>query len=185
MTVSLDFQVERVNLERAAEIRRTAPRPRQRGVGPVRASLANAAQQIDRAGRLQSHLDVCVEATAALIGILYRSDADGQPANIDAITGLIRVTVPWSDAGAKAWGLRQWEARVLRSMLQRRLKERHPMPFDFNQHNSRWYLDIDRYPTQESAQRWLQTATPTWQEWQSAVATYHAGREKYREYGDG
>lgn len=168
--MNLDFQVEQRNLDRAAAIRAKEERPR----SVIRQRLAEGAEQLNRAGTMQAHLTVCLEAVAALVSILYQLDEDGQPANYDRATGRILIPVPWSDGGSRRWGLRQWEARCLRALLRDRLTQQRRLSplFDYSDITGRWYVDLDIYPTINHAVIWLRKDAPSLAEWRSTVETY-------------
>lgn len=165
------FQVDGIqhNLDRAAEIR-TGPAP----TTAVKARMAQAAEALSQAGAMQAHLDVCTEAMAALIAVLYTTDSDGQPANYDRATGRILLKTPWGSGGWKAWGLRRWEATVLRGILLERTQAKRRLAplFDYNFDNSRWYLNTSDFPSTEAALGWLRKDGPKLAEWRSAVNAY-------------
>lgn len=143
----------------------------------VRKRVAEAAQAIDQSGTMQAHLDVAIEAMAALITVLYTTDADGYPANIDRPTGRILVRLPWGSTGWRAWGLRQWEGRCLRRLLVERAGQRRRFAplFDFSPENDRWYLNLSDYPTAAAALEWLKKDGPKLAEWRTVVLDH---REK-------
>ena len=90
--------------------------------------MATAAAELNLAGTLQAQLGVCEAALRALIAVLYATDGDDQPANIDAVTGRILIPLPWGNQGWKRWGLRKWEAACLRKLMLERAQLRRPLP---------------------------------------------------------
>lgn len=147
----------------------------------ARQRMAKAADEISMAGDAQAHLNVCLEAMAALIGILYAIDSDQRPANIDAVTYRILVPLPWGSAGYKHWNIRRWEAGLLRKILMARAtqRQRNPPLFDYNDYSHTWHVSADLYPNAEAALTWLQQDGPSLKEWRNAVETYRA-KEKQR-----
>ena len=180
-----NFQVDGLqqHIDRAADIR-LAPTP----TTTVRQRMAEAAQGLSLAGAMRAHLDVTTEAMAALCAVLYATDADGQPANYDRRTGRILIPTPWGSGGWRRWGLRKWEAAVLRGVLMERIKVRRRLAplFDYNEDNSRWYLNTSDYPSAEAALQWLKKDGPKLEEWRSAVNAFRlADTERRRKaYGD-
>ena len=185
MNNTMTFQVDGIqqNIDRAADIR-LAPTP----TATVRQRMAEAAQSLSMAGAMSAHLGVCVEAMAALINTLYILDSDGIPANYDKATGRILIPTPWGSGGWKAWGLRKWEAHVLRGVLMERAQTKRRLAplFDYNEDNSRWYINTSDYPTADTALSWLKKDGPKLEEWRSAVNAYRlADAERRRKaYGD-
>ncbi len=178
----MDFQVEQVEnyLQRATDIRHgTTP------TATVKARMAAAANELSLAGTMRAHLDVAVESMAAIINILYHADDDGQPCNFDRVTGRILLPLPWGRSGWRAWGLRQWEATILRRILLERSRERrrHAPLFDFNAEARTWHLAYVDYPTVDAALGWLKKDAPSLPEWRTAVTEhrdYHADKMRQR-----
>lgn len=175
--MNYNFGVEQRNLERVATIRRAERRP----ASQIKQRIAQKANELDRTGRQQSHLEVCIEALAGLVNMLYRTDDVGETANVDRATGLILIPVPWSDGGSKRWGLRQWEARVLRRIILDRAQSARPMPplFDFSGISNRWYLNRTDYPTTALGLVWVKHESPTLKEWRAALDEFHQNRARY------
>lgn len=140
----------------------------------VKQRMAANAEALSYAGQMQAHLDICLAATAALIGILYTLDADGQPANFDRQTERIFPDVPWGDKGYKAWGLRKSEAICFRRLLQARQKQSRRLPFlfYFADYTGRWHLNAGDYPTQAAAIDWLRKDGPSLAEWRTMVTEW-------------
>jgi hypothetical protein len=178
-TKILDFQIEAVGglLERAANIRHGS-----RPTGEAKARIAQAAESLSKAGALRGQLDLCIEAMAALVGILYHADDDGQPCNFDRATCRLLVPAPWGAAGWRAWGVRKWEAQILRSILIERSQQRRRLPvlFDYNAEARTWHLNLQEYPSAEAALGWLRKDAPSLAEWRTAVVAYRESDSERR-----
>lgn len=135
-----------VMIKRAQNIRDTLPIPN------VKQRLGETAQALDKSGDNQQRVELLNEACMALANILYNTDPAGRYANIDERTHRIIVAAPWGKAGWRRWGLRSWEADVLRKILGSRAQSQRVAPvFDFNVETNQWYLNIYDYPTAEKA----------------------------------
>ena len=136
-----------------------------------KARLAQAADELNRAGLLQAQIGALEGALVAFINVLYATDADGSPANYDYATHRILIPVPWGERGWRAWGLRRWEAHCLRHLLIERSRggRRRPPLFDYSDISRRWYLDAGNYPDTNAALRWVQRDGPQLAEWRSVV----------------
>jgi len=135
--------------------------------------MATAAAELNLAGTLQAQLGVCEAALRALIAVLYATDGDDQPANIDAVTGRILIPLPWGNQGWKRWGLRKWEAACLRKLMLERAQLRRPLPlFCFDASNRQWFLDMESYVDEEAALLWLQVYGPQLGEWRTVVEAW-------------
>lgn len=155
--------------DRAVEAGRRRPAfdPRQR--------MSQAAEQLNRAGTLQAQIGVVEGALVALINVLYATDADGQPANYDAVTGRILIPLPWGSSGWKHWGLRKMEAQHLRRVLLGRAAMKRPAPlFAHDYETHQWFVDNETYPAANDALLWVQKFGPQLGEWRTIV---HAHRE--------
>ena len=140
----------------------------------IRQRMAENAMALSYAGQMQAHLDICLSATVALIGILYMLDADGLPANYDRQTERIFVDIPWGDKGYRKWGLRKSEAICFRRVLQARQSQprRLPFLFYFADYTGRWHLNARAYPTGEAAMEWLRKDGPKLAEWRTMVTEW-------------
>ena len=185
MSNTMTFQVDGIqrDIDRAADIR-LAPTP----TATIRQRMAEAAQSLSLAGAMQAHLGTCQDAIASLLTVLYATDADGQPANYDRATGRILIPTPWGSGGWRRWGLRKWEAHVLRGVLMERAQTKRRLAplFDYSFDNSRWYLNASDYPTADTALSWLKKDGPKLEEWRSAVNAFRlADAERRRKaYGE-
>jgi len=140
----------------------------------VKQRIAQAAEDLNRAGLLQSQCEVANEAVCKFCTMLYQRDSDGVWANIDNRTGRLLVPSPWGNAGWKHWGLRQWEAIVLRSVLMARFKETKQKPlFDYSDVTRSWYLNANDFPTSESAHAYLHRRPVSLSEWRQHGCDYH------------
>jgi len=139
----------------------------------VRQRIAQAAADLNRAGTMAAHCEVVNEALLALVGILYQRDEDKCPANVDRVTGRLLIPAPWGAAGWKRWGLRKWEAEVLRKILRSRVQgQRYPL-FDYSEAQRYWLLNMVTYNSQRLALAYLQTEPISLIEWRTYTDTYH------------
>ncbi len=162
-------------LERASGVLTGNPSP------TVRARLKAKAEDISRAGDLKAHLGVIESALMKAITILYESDTDGYPANYD-YNGQALIALPFTYSGWKLYGLRNWEADCLRSVMLERLKrtEGYIPLFDYAPATRRWYLRIDAYKTEAAALQWLKVDPVTVTEWRAALQRFYTQRAKYK-----
>ena len=97
------------NVERFSPLRALATNLSRRGVASAKVELFNNV--------LAVAADLCLE-----------TDPDGRRVNIDHVTGVVLVPLPWGEGGYKRWGLRITECRQLRYiMLQRAERDRPPL----------------------------------------------------------
>lgn len=150
---------------------------RQPTVNPQK-RMAQRAEGLSRAGTMQAHLDVCVAAMVALTNVLYAIDADSRHANIDEVTGRILIPLPWGSTGYRHWGLRKWEGYCLRKVLIAKCS-RGVVLFGFDGETNQWYVDMEQFPTANSALLWIHQHGPTLHEWRPIVSEYRA-REQER-----
>lgn len=146
-------------------------------LGSYRQRMATAAAELNRAGELQAQLDVAVTAVAKLIIVLYATDADQRPVNIDVQTQRILLRpLPWGESGAAKWGLRRWEGQCLRRLLLDRAGQRRRMAhlFDYNEYSRQWHVNAACYPDAEAALQWLKNDGPALNEWAAIVQDYRA-----------
>jgi len=159
-------------VDRKNEIR-TLPEP----PAHVKQRIAQAAEQLSRAGDTAMHVEIANEALCRFTAMLYQRDSDGVFANVDARTGRLIVTAPWTSSGWKDWGLRHWEAVVLRSILMARVADRkRPALFDYNADIKKWFLNVGDYGVIESATHYLGRAAINLAEWRLHSAQYHNNR---------
>lgn len=153
-------------VDRKNEIR-TLPEP----PAHVKQRIAQAANELNRAGNMAARVEVINEAVCRFTHVLYQRDADGFHPNLDAVTKRIIIAAPWGSRGWRRWGLRHWEAGTLRKILLNRQanftpKQRPPL---FSYSESRyWYLNTYDYPNYDTAQNWLTRGAVTLQEWRQA-----------------
>lgn len=88
---------------------------------------------------------------------------DNSPVNVDPLRRRLRVVTPWSNAGAKKWGLRASEALVLRSIVLERAKS-DGFVFDFNSETHTWHLSTD-YRSEQQALSYLERVPISAKEW--------------------
>lgn len=147
-------------VERVADIRHARPSSH------IRERVQEAAKQLSRAGDMQMRVELANEALIAFTSLLYQADSDRQPVNIDPVTWRLLIPAPWGSAGWRVWGLRSWEARVLRQILRVRSEARkHTHLFDYNVELKSWHLNANDYPTLTEAMTYLKHSPITLEEW--------------------
>lgn len=141
-----------------------------------RQRMAAAADELNRAGQFQRHLDHVTDSVVGLVSILYATDADHRPANIDVQTYRILIPLPWGEAGWRKWGLRRWEAGCLRRLLMERSRggRRLPPLFDYSEFSRQWHINVSIYPDAEAALQWLKRDGPNLAEWRTVVSDCRA-----------
>lgn len=139
----------------------------------VRQRIAQAAQDLSRAGTMAAHCEVANEALLALVNILYQRDEDKCPANVDRVTGRLLVPAPWGAAGWKRWGLRKWEAEVLRRILRERVEAQRRPLFDYSETHRYWLLNMNTYNSLRLALAYLQAEPIGLVEWRTCTDAYH------------
>ena len=128
--------------------------------------LAQAAQDLSRAGDLAARVEVVNESLFHCITMLYQRDTDGTYANINPRTYRLLVPAPWGSRGWKRWGLRHWEAGLLRGVLMERLKDsRRRVLFDYNAHAHTWHLNLSDYRIADAALNYLEKDPVSIREW--------------------
>jgi len=154
-------------VDRKNEIR-TLPEP----VQHVKQRIAQAAQDLSRAGNMAARVEVANEALYRFTHVLYQRDSDGVYPNLDTVTKRIVIAAPWGSRGWKRWGMRHWEATKLSGILMNRQKmhtaKQRPPLFVYSE-SRYWYLNIFDYPTYDTAQHWLTRGAITLQEWRHAL----------------
>lgn len=144
-----------------------------------RQRLAERAEELSRAGTLQAQLDVCVAAMVALTNVLYSVDADNRPVNIDEATGRIMIPVPWGNSGWKRWGLRKWEAELLRRFLLDEWGDRRDRLYAYDGETRQWCIDHELYQGKEEALSYIKYHGPSLTQWRK-IAEAHRTREGAR-----
>jgi len=158
-------------VERVADIRNARPS------ASTRQRVAEAAQGLSLAGEAQIHVEMANEALAALTVLLYETDADGRPANIDRRTWRLLIPAPWGREGWRKWGLRSWEAQVLRQVLRVRNEHRtHVNLFDYDDQSRRWHLNRSDYPTLADALGYLKAHPVSLAEWRKHADILNAAQ---------
>ena len=118
---------------------------------PRRRPVAQRAAEIaTRKTIAAAQAEVMREVLAKLISVVYETDENGRLWNITRDGRIDGVLMPWSNRGYKEWGVRRTHAKILRYTMVRR-----PSPFSYNGSDSRWYLNLQKYPTADHAYRWL------------------------------
>jgi len=117
---------------------------------------------------IKSKVILANQALTGLIDLLYELDETGHPVNVDPVSSRILIPLPWGADGWKRWKLRNHEARVLRRLMDRRMRagERVAM-FIYDGASNRWCLNR-RYGHKEAAYQYLQHNPITVAEWRIA-----------------
>jgi len=158
-----------VLIGRTQEIRESLPLPN------VKQRMATAAQELSRAGNNQARVELLNEAVLAAIKLCYELDPDGAPANLDRKTYRILPPMPWGRSGWKRWGLRYWEAEILRSVLRVRTEMRRTPPlFDWNEYSMKWHVNLTDYPR-------LDLALMHWKQNQITLKDWRLFADAYRQ----
>lgn len=154
-------------VDRAVEIRQIVP------TAGIKQRLANAAQELSLAGENQTRVELLNEAVMALTKVLYDADPDGGLANIDNRTHRLLIPAPWGRAGWKRWGLRAWEAEILRQILiVRGQMERVKPLYDYNGESRTWHLNLSSYPRLDQAMMHWKSNQITLREWRLYADAY-------------
>lgn len=128
--------------DRAVEIRNVVT-----DTTTVRQRMAEAAAELSNAGSNQMRVELLNEACLAITKLCYEIDPDGVPCNVDNRTYRLLVPAPWGKAGWKRWGLRDWEAGILRQILMVRCQMQRTQPlFDYNAETRTWHANLQAYP---------------------------------------
>lgn len=139
----------------------------------VKQRIAQAADELNRAGSMALHVELANEALTKFTLMLYQREQDGGWANIDQRTHRLLVPAPWGSAGWRVWGLRNWESRILRCVMLERVKDaRRPCLFDYNTDNRTWYLNVTDYGVIAAADHYLQRSPITLAEWRKHDNAY-------------
>lgn len=139
----------------------------------VKQRIAQAAQDLNRAGSMALHVELANEALCKFVAMLYHKDQDGAWANIDGRTHRLLVPAPWGSKGWRKWGLRKWEGAVLRSIMLARVQDaRRPCLFDYNGEVRLWFLNVTDYGVFDAAQHYLNRSPVTLAEWRKYASTY-------------
>jgi hypothetical protein len=150
----------------------------------VKERIAENAQELSKAGDMQLRVEIVNEAMAALTAVLYQADVDGRLANIDHSTWRLLIPAPWGRSGFKHWGLRQWESSILGNILRIRTEMRkHINLYDYNDQSRTWHLNLNAYPTIESALSYQKDKPITLAEWRKhADVLTEANRLRMQRY---
>ncbi|MBP8291463.1 MAG: hypothetical protein KAX65_01745 [Caldilineaceae bacterium] len=100
--------------------------------------LRALAQNLSRRGVAMAKVELMNQALATAVDLCLEEDPDGRPANVDHVTGIVIVPLPWGEAGYKLWGLRITECRQMRYILRARAERDRPPLFDYHPELRRW-----------------------------------------------
>ena len=138
---------------------------------------ADALNRLTIEGR---YVVACQDALLRLAELCY-VQVGSRYVNIDSLTWRILIPLPWSRRSCQLYGLREWEARNLGSVVMARQEGRGPALLLFG--DSRWYVNVADYPTIERAIDYLDKRRLTVDEWLTfADARRTAMRERVAEY---
>lgn len=156
-------------IERTQQVRDALPMPN------IKQRMAEAAADLSRAGENQKRVELLQEAVLALTKLCYECDPDGQPANIDSRTYRLLIPAPWGKAGWRRWGLRAWEAEILRQILIVRCQMRRTEPlFDYNTEARTWHVNMQQYSRLDVALLYWKSNPVTLKEWRRHADVYRA-----------
>jgi hypothetical protein len=154
-------------IERTQQIRDALP------ISTVKQRLAAAAQELSNAGDNQARVELLNEAVLAAIALCYEVDPDGVLCNVDRKTYRIVPKMPWGRTGWQHWGLRYWEAEILRSVLRVRSEMRRVSPlFDWNEYSMKWHLNLSDYQRLDQAFVHWKAHPLTLKEWRLYADAY-------------
>lgn len=115
----------------------------------ARARAADVSATLTRRGAAAATAELLNEATFKAIKMLYETDFDGIPANVDG-NGKILIPLPWGSVGRPLYGLRRTEGDTLRRYLQFLAGQRRPIPL-FTFDAGRWWLNVWDYTSADKA----------------------------------
>lgn len=157
--------------DRAVEIRQAASNPG----AAIKQRIADAAAELNRAGENQKRVELLQEACLAMTKLCYEIDPDGQPANVDSRTHRLLVPAPWGKAGWKRWGLRDWEAGILRQILIVRGQMQRVQPvFDYNAEARTWHVNFAHYERLDKALLYWKSNPICLRDWRMYADVYRA-----------
>lgn len=158
-------------IDRTQEVRQAASNPNQ----VIKQRMAEVAADISRAGENQKRVELLQEACLAMTKLCYECDPDGQPANIDSRTYRLLIPAPWGKAGWRRWGLRAWEAEILRQILIVRCQMRRMEPlFDYNTEARTWHVNMQQYGRLDVALLYWKSNPVSLKEWRRHADVYRA-----------
>jgi hypothetical protein len=158
-------------IDRAQDVRQSATEPGR----AIKQRMAEAAAELSRAGDNQQRVELLQEAVLAITKLCYDADPDGQPANLDSRTYRLLVPAPWGRVGWKRWGLRAWEAEILRQILIVRCQMRRVEPlFDYNDQARTWHVNLQHYGRLDLALMYWKQNPITLREWRRFADVYRA-----------
>lgn len=128
--------------------------------------LRALAQNLSRRGVAMAKVELMNQALATAVDLCLEEDPDGRPANVDHVTGIVLVPLPWGEAGYKLWGLRITECRQMRYILRHRAERDRPPLFDYHPDMRRWVFG--RTWTRRSAASYINLAPITLAEYRAA-----------------
>ena len=156
-------------IDRTQEVRTMASNPNQ----AIKQRMAEVAADISRAGNNQARVELLQEACLAMTKLCYECDPDGQPANLDSRTYRLLIPAPWGKAGWRRWGLRAWEAEILRQIMIVRCQMRRAEPlFDYNTESRTWHVNMQQYGRLDVALLYWKSNPVMLKEWRRHADVY-------------
>lgn len=166
-------------VERKGDIRFASPKEF------LRQRLVEHIDRFNLAGQTAAQVEIINEALCHLTERVYIKDNDGVFANIDSATHRLLIPAPWGSAGWQYWGLRYWEAAVLRSLLRHRQQQRPPL-YVYSLESNTWHVNIEQYDTLTAASLWLRFCPIKIQEWRHYSERWRdSAKTAKRRYRDG
>ena len=157
-TRTLAYQVPR-ELQRTEALAAT-PAPERHT--PLRA----VAQRLTRRGVAGAKVELVNTALLTLTDLLYETDEDGRPANVDA-DGRVLVPLPWGRLGYRHWGMRRTEANALRWLMMNRAAQQGEPWLVYDQSARCWLLNL-AYDSRRTALAYWRQLPVTLGEWRAA-----------------
>ena len=143
---------------------------------------ASKAGKLSRLTRAKASCEVIGEAVNALISLCYETYPNGIPANVDAVTGDLLISTPWSSRNYRRFGLKRTEADILRRFMFDAIaaakKGKLAPLFIYDPDARSWALNRADFPTYESAVAWWKRWALTPQGYQTRLQTLRRKRGK-------
>jgi hypothetical protein len=129
--------------------------------------LRSVAQSLSRRGVAAAKVELANTALVTLVDLLYETDEDGRPANVDA-DGRVLIPLPWGRLGYRVWGLRRTEANALRWLMMNRAAQHGEPWLVYDQAARCWLLNL-AYDSRRVALAYWRQLPVTLAEWRAAA----------------